>query len=480
MSNVNKLNNSIFELIKEVEKEIDEATTGGSIAGYQTPNAFGDDSEKSKKKTKDVSTQAGYTIVNEAPVKKLPKFSELPRNQQLEKVLNYLNSLKIDGAKNSVEKIVKLSKARNGWNVTYKSKPGFVDDRDSQYATDFIYPHDLGESVVNESPNEGKLIPKKLTDLKMGELFFFGDKGNSYQFIELRPGQDSAKVKDSKGNVSVNSFGGGIVNKEKKGSGFGDYLGQGGRVWDHKNPSGCWDTRKVNESEFQGNVVEDVIDKIVKKLSYYKVVRSSDVSNDIILAIGNRKHIPSIMNLLKKIYNIKSEVYRPDFPNYIKIQKGQLLENLNEAGFKWPKSFTFTKHLRVQDAVYPKGEYHFRKVWLGKGLYQLGYSSVNAFDQQDFEKWKKDGTIVVENINENRWLDLKNDESMHPHKKLAVGLKELRNQLTEVEKFLGWYNKLKNINELDTDNYWKRTNSNIYKIKERIINIARTLKEIEQ
>jgi hypothetical protein len=110
----------------------------------------------------------------------------------------------------------------------------------------------------------------------------------------------------------------------------------------------------------------------------------------------------------------------------------------------------------------------------------LGYSSVNAFDQQDFEKWKKDGTIVVENINENRWLDLKNDESMHPHKKLAVGLKELRNQLTEVEKFLGWYNKLKNINELDTDNYWKRTNSNIYKIKERIINIARTLKEIEQ
>jgi hypothetical protein len=68
---------------------------------------------------------------------------------------------------------------------------------------------------------------------------------------------------------------------------------------------------------------------------------------------------------------------------------------------------------------------------------------------------------------------------MHPHKKLSVGLKELRNQLHEVEKFLGWYNKIKNINELDTDNYWKRTNSNIYKIKERIINIARTLKEIE-
>jgi len=92
---------------------------------------------------------------------------------------------------------------------------------------------------------------------------------------------------------------------------------------------------------------------------------------------------------------------------------------------------------------------------------------------------KEKSRLKKEDINENRWLALKNDESMHPHKKLSVGLKELRNQLHEVEKFLGWYNKIKNINELDTDNYWKRTNSNIYKIKERIINIARTLKEIE-
>jgi hypothetical protein len=80
----------------------------------------------------------------------------------------------------------------------------------------------------------------------------------------------------------------------------------------------------------------------------------------------------------------------------------------------------------------------------------------------------------------NRWLELKNDESMHANKKLSVGLKELKYQLAEVEKFFSWYNKIKNINELDSDNYWKRTNSHIYKIKERIINIARTLQEIEK
>ena len=84
------------------------------------------------------------------------------------------------------------------------------------------------------------------------------------------------------------------------------------------------------------------------------------------------------------------------------------------------------------------------------------------------------------NMNENRWLELKNDTSMHANKKLATGLKELKYQLAEVEKFFSWYNKIKNINELDSDNYWKRTNTHIYKIKERLVNIARTLQEIEK
>jgi len=80
----------------------------------------------------------------------------------------------------------------------------------------------------------------------------------------------------------------------------------------------------------------------------------------------------------------------------------------------------------------------------------------------------------------NRWLELKNDETMHPHKKMAMGLKELKYQLRETEKFFNWYNKIKTMNELDSNQYWKRTNNHIYKIKERLINIARTIQEIEK
>jgi len=80
----------------------------------------------------------------------------------------------------------------------------------------------------------------------------------------------------------------------------------------------------------------------------------------------------------------------------------------------------------------------------------------------------------------NRWLELKNDESMHPHKKMAMGLKELKYQLRETEKFFNWYNKIKAINELDSDKYWKRTNRHIYTIKEKLIKIAKTIQEIEK
>lgn len=80
----------------------------------------------------------------------------------------------------------------------------------------------------------------------------------------------------------------------------------------------------------------------------------------------------------------------------------------------------------------------------------------------------------------NRWLELKNDETRSPNQKLAVGLKELKYQLAEVEKFFNWYNKIKNMNELSKDSYWKRTHRHIYNVKERLVNIATSIKELDQ
>ena len=103
---------------------------------------------------------------------------------------------------------------------------------------------------------------------------------------------------------------------------------------------------------------------------------------------------------------------------------------------------------------------------------QFGYKIVGKMDEELNEAKSKRPV--------NRWLELKNDETMHPHKKMAMGLKELKYQLRETEKFFNWYNKIKTMNELDSNNYWKRTNKHIYSIKEKLINIAKTIQEIEK
>jgi len=59
----NNLNNFIEELIQEIEKELDEATTSGNVAGYDTPAAFSNKGTKDKKRKKKIATQFGMKIV---------------------------------------------------------------------------------------------------------------------------------------------------------------------------------------------------------------------------------------------------------------------------------------------------------------------------------------------------------------------------------------------------------------------------------
>jgi hypothetical protein len=60
-----KFNKYLEEIILEVEKELEEETTTGDIAGFDIPGAFGAGRKKDKEKTKSVATQAGYEVVNE-------------------------------------------------------------------------------------------------------------------------------------------------------------------------------------------------------------------------------------------------------------------------------------------------------------------------------------------------------------------------------------------------------------------------------
>ena len=71
MSKIDKLKERIRELIK---KELEEATTTGDIAGYETPHAFTGGPDKGKKKKKEISTNStGYNVVKESFVRVLER-----------------------------------------------------------------------------------------------------------------------------------------------------------------------------------------------------------------------------------------------------------------------------------------------------------------------------------------------------------------------------------------------------------------------
>ena len=72
---------------------------------------------------------------------------------------------------------------------------------------------------------------------------------------------------------------------------------------------------------------------------------------------------------------------------------------------------------------------------------------------------------------ENRWLALKKEDGS-PKAKISRGITSIHNQLTEVEKFVNWYSKLKTENGLKKEDYYKRTHKSLNKIKERIMNLS--------
>lgn len=84
---------------------------------------------------------------------------------------------------------------------------------------------------------------------------------------------------------------------------------------------------------------------------------------------------------------------------------------------------------------------------------------------------------IKESVNENRWLELKN-EDIPAHRKIGKGVSNINKQLAEMEKFLNWYGKLKQENGVSNDQFWKRTNGNILKIKERLIRLENQIRKI--
>ena len=77
-----------------------------------------------------------------------------------------------------------------------------------------------------------------------------------------------------------------------------------------------------------------------------------------------------------------------------------------------------------------------------------------------------------ESINEGRYHDWRNDESMTPKQKIGQSMREIRDALNELDKTVKMNLKLKTELKMKSEDYWKNTHKALTKISERLVKMA--------
>lgn len=105
-----------------------------------------------------------------------------------------------------------------------------------------------------------------------------------------------------------------------------------------------------------------------------------------------------------------------------------------------------------------------------------GYNTPKAFGKPEDEKDKAKKmaksagySVVGEGIN--RYQELRKEDAT-PNQKIGKGIREMRAQIQEIEKFVDWYSKIKTESDLDSSQYWKRTQRHLNVIRERLNKIS--------
>ena len=141
MSKMDKLKEIIRELIRN---ELEEATTTGDIAGYDTPNAFTGGPGKGKKKKKEISTNStGYNVVKEGKYHDYRNDESMTPKQKIGRSMREVR----DGL-NNLEKLVKMNvRLKNELNV----------NSGSYWKNTHKALHKISERLVNLSNKVGQL-----------------------------------------------------------------------------------------------------------------------------------------------------------------------------------------------------------------------------------------------------------------------------------------------------------------------------------
>jgi len=85
---------------------------------------------------------------------------------------------------------------------------------------------------------------------------------------------------------------------------------------------------------------------------------------------------------------------------------------------------------------------------------------------------------LEQKINEISYKEFKGDDSRKNHQKINDSIKEINSMMFKLERIVNQNAKLKTEADVHSGQYWKSTQKRFGKISERMLNVARKIKEL--
>ena len=114
-----------------------------------------------------------------------------------------------------------------------------------------------------------------------------------------------------------------------------------------------------------------------------------------------------------------------------------------------------------------------------------GYQTPYAFSggrKKDKKKKKKIATNSTgySKVNEGRYHQYRNDDTLSPKQKIGRSMREIRDSLNNLDKLVKMNVRLKNELNVDSRSYWKNTHKALNKISERLVKLANKVGQLQQ
>ena len=113
-----------------------------------------------------------------------------------------------------------------------------------------------------------------------------------------------------------------------------------------------------------------------------------------------------------------------------------------------------------------------------------GYQTPYAFSggrKKDKKKKKKIATNSTgySKVNEGRYHQYRNDDTLSPKQKIGRSMREIRDSLNNLDKLVKMNVRLKNELNVDSRSYWKNTHKALNKISERLVKLANKVGQLQ-